>query len=102
MKHITINNYGTVNIYNVNDTSVADAKCKLLDKLFHAKDTTTMTLTNDKRDGRAAWLKLLDMYHSLDYQGMYDYIKSCKHKGGGKTRHDCLKLLEIIMKEGTN
>ena len=32
MKNITINNYGIVNIYNTNDTTVSDAKDKLLTK----------------------------------------------------------------------
>jgi hypothetical protein len=94
MKNITINNYGTVNIYNVNDTTIAEAKDELLTKMYWARNKNTM-------GGYDAWLDLLDMYYSADWQGMYNYIKSCNGKGG-KTRRECLNKLEIIMKEGTN
>ena len=94
MANIIIHNHkdGIVNIYNVNDTSVADAKDALLTKLYWARNKQTM-------GGYNAWLELLDMYYAFDWQGMYDHISSYKGKGkGGKTRHDCLKLLETIMK----
>lgn len=90
MTNIVIHNNGTVNIYNVNDTTVAEAKDALLTKLYWARNKQTM-------GGYEAWLELLDMYYSFEWQKMYNYIKACKCKGG-KTRHDCLKLLETIMK----
>lgn len=93
MNNITINNYGTVNIYNTNDTSVAEAKDKLLAKMYYARNKDTM----GNRDG---WLKLLDMYFTKDWEGMYNHIQACKGKGG-KTRHDCLKYIETIMKGDT-
>lgn len=95
MANIIIHNEGgTVNIYNVNSTTVAEAKDKLLTKLYWARNKQTM-------GGYDAWLELLDMYYGFEWQAMYDHIKSYKGKGkGGKTRHDCLKLLEIIMKGG--
>ena len=90
MANIVIHNNGTVNIYNVNDTTVSEAKDALLTKLYWARHKQTM-------GGYAAWHKLLDMYYSFEWQEMYDYIKACKGKGG-KTRHDCLGLIETIMK----
>lgn len=91
MANIVINNQGgIVNIYNVNDTTVAEAKDALLTKLYWARNKQTL-------GGYEAWLELLDMYYAFDWQGMYDHIKACKGKGG-KTRHDCLRLIETIMK----
>lgn len=87
-------NYGTVNIYNVNDTSVAEAKDALLTKLYWARNKPTM-------GGYQAWLNLLDMYYANEWQEMYDLIKACTGKGG-KTRHDCLELIAIIMEGGEN
>ena len=94
MANIVIHNNGTVNIYNVNSTTVAEAKDALLTKLYWARNKQTM-------GGYEAWLKLLDMYYAFDWQGMYNHIKS--HKGigkGGRTRNECLRLLETIMKGG--
>lgn len=90
MANIIIHNNGVVNIYNVNDTTVAEAKDALLTKLYWARNKQTF-------GGYNAWLELLDKYYSFDWQGMYDYIKSCKGKGG-KTRSECLKLVSTIMK----
>ena len=91
MANIVIHNHGVVNIYNAN-TTVSEAKDQLLTKLYWARNKQTM-------GGYAAWLELLNMYYAFDWQGMYDHIKSYRGKGkGGKTRHDCLKLIEIIMK----
>ena len=98
MANIIIHNQGgTVNIYNVNDTKVADAKDKLLTKLFYARNTATLTLTGNKQDGYSAWTKLLEMYYDGDFKGMYDYIASCKGKCGD-TRKKCLGYLKTIMK----
>jgi hypothetical protein len=95
MANITIINHGTVNIYEAksnNTISVEQAKDELLTKMYYARNKNTM-------GGYQAWLDLLDMYYSADWQGMCDHIGSYKGKGkGGKTRHDCLKLLEVIMK----
>ena len=98
MANITINNHegGTINIYNVNDTKVAEAKDKLLDKMFRARDKQTM-------GGYEGWRELIGMYCSFDYQGMYDYIESYKGKGkGGKTRNECLAYLKTIIKGGVD
>ena len=93
MAEIIINNKGgVVNIYNVNNTKVAEAKDQLLTKLYWARNKQTM-------GGYEAWLELLDMYYAFDWQGMYDAISSYKGKGkGGKTRNECLRLIETIMK----
>lgn len=90
MANITINNNGTVNIYNVNDTSVSEEKDKLLTKLYWARHKSTM-------GGYSAWLELLDMYYANEWKQMYGYIKAFRGKGG-KTRNECLKSLEIIMR----
>ena len=91
MADIIINNKGgVVNVYNINDTKVAEAKDALLTKLYWARNKQTM-------GGYDAWLELLDMYYGFEWKNMYNHIKACKGKGG-KTRNDCLKLLEIIMK----
>lgn len=90
MANIIIHNNGIVNIYNVNDTKVAEAKDALLTKLYWARNKQTF-------GGYNAWLELLDMYYGFEWQAMHNYIKSCKGKGG-KTRYDCLKLIETIMK----
>lgn len=90
MANIIIHNNGVVNIYNVNDTTVAEAKNKLLTKLYWARNKQTM-------GGYEAWLELLDMYYGFEWQNMYNRIKSCQGKGG-KTRNECLEQLEIIMK----
>lgn len=83
---ININN-STVYI-NINDSSVSDAKDKLLTKLYYARHKSTM-------GGYAAWHELLHMYYMGDYQGMIGFIKSCRGKGG-KTRNECLQLIDII------
>lgn len=90
MANIIIHNSGVVNIYNVNDSTVAQAKDKLLTKLYWARNKQTI-------GGYNAWLELLGMYYDGNWQGMCDHIKSCKGKGG-KTRHECLELLKTIMK----
>ena len=84
---ININN-STVYI-NINDTSVSDAKDKLLTKLYYARHKPTM-------GGYDAWHRLLHMYYMGDYQGMIDFIKTC-HGKGGKTRNECINLINIIM-----
>ena len=94
MANIVINNFGIVNVYNVNDTTVAEAKDALLNKLYWARNKPTM-------GGYEAWLNMLDMYYAGEWQEMYDLIKACKGKGG-KTRHDCLALIETIMEGGEN
>lgn len=93
MMNITINNNGTgtINIYNVNDTTVANAKDTLLTKMYWARNKNTM-------GGYQAWLDLLDMYYAADWQGMYDHIKACTGKGGA-TRNACLNALTTIMNE---
>lgn len=94
MANIVIHNHGTVNIYNANSTTVAEAKDELLTKLYHARNKQTM-------GGYDAWLELLDMYYAFDWKGMHNHISSYKGKGkGGKTRNECLRLIEIIMKGG--
>lgn len=91
MANIIINN-SIVNIYNVNDTTVAEAKDALLTKLYWARHKQTF-------GGYEAWLDLLDMYYAFDWQGMHNHISSYKGKGkGGKTRNECLALVETIMK----
>ena len=91
MANITINNHGTVNIYEGVDTNaVNEAKDTLLTKMYFARYKQTL-------GGYEAWLKLLDMYYCEQYEEMHEFIKACKGKGG-KTRHDCLKLLETIMR----
>ena len=96
MANIVINNHhhGIVNVYNVNDTAVAEAKDALLTKLYWARYKPTI-------GGYESWLKLLDMYYADEYQQMYDHIKSFSGKGG-KTRHECLALIATIMKGGEN
>jgi hypothetical protein len=94
MADIVINNNGngTINIIYADSAKVAEAKDNLLHKMFYARDKKTM-------GGYAGWRKLIDMYCSFDYQGMYDYIESFKGKGaGGKTRNECLAYLKTIMK----
>lgn len=92
MANIVIHNNGTVNIYNVNSTTVAEAKDQLLTKLYWARNKQTM-------GGYDAWLELLEMYYCFEWQNMYNHIKSYKGKGrGGRTRNECLRLLDIIMK----
>ena len=94
MANITINNHGTVNIYNVNDTTVSEAKDKLLSKMYYARHKNTM-------GGYEAWLDLLDMYYKHDWQCMLDHINSC-HGKGGKTRNECIRHIETIMVGGDN
>lgn len=89
MANITIHNNGIVKIYNVNDTTVADAKDKLLAKMYWARHKQTL-------GGYNAWLDLLAMYYSADWSGMIEHIQACKGKGG-KTRHDCIEYLKIII-----
>ena len=84
---ININN-STVYI-NINDTTVSDAKDKLLTKLYYARHKSTM-------GGYAAWHELLSMYYVGNYQGMKEFIRNCKGKGG-RTRNECLYLIDMIM-----
>ena len=86
MQNITINN-GTVFI-NYNDNTISEAKDKLLTKLYYARNKTTM-------GGYEAWLKLLDMYYANDLEEMKRFIQSC-HGKGGKTRNECIQLINII------
>lgn len=95
MANITINNHGTVNIYEGVDTNaVSEAKDALLTKMYFSRYKQTL-------GGYEGWLKLLDMYYCEQYEEMYNHIKSC-HGKGGKTRHDCLAYLQIIIKGGKN
>ena len=94
MANITINNHGTVNIYEGVDNTVNEAKDTLLTKMYFARYKQTL-------GGYEAWLKLLDMYYCEQYEEMREFIKSCKAKGG-KTRHDCLVCLDTIIKGGRN
>ncbi len=84
---ININN-STVTI-NINDDTSSKARDLLLTKLYYARNKETM-------GGYAAWHKLLDMYYIGNYAGMREFIKSCKGRGG-RTRNECLGLLEIII-----
>jgi hypothetical protein len=89
MANITINNHGTVNIYEGVDNTVSEAKDTLLHKMYFARYKQTL-------GGYEGWLQLLDMYYCEQYKQMYEFIKNCKAKGG-KTRHDCLECLKIII-----
>ena len=91
MANITINNHGTVNIYEgVDQCAVSEAKDNLLHKMYFARYKQTL-------GGYEGWLKLLDMYYCEQYEEMCKHIQSCNGKGG-KTRNECLKCLETIMK----
>lgn len=87
MNNFTINN-STVYI-NINEGSVSDAKDELLTKLYYARNKSTM-------GGYSAWHELLNMYYMGNYQEMKEFIKSCRGKGG-KTRNECIRLINIIM-----
>lgn len=87
MNNFTINN-STVYI-NINEGIVNDAKDKLLTKLYYARHKGTM-------GGYAAWHELLHMYYMGNYQGMKEFIMSCRGKGG-RTRNECIYLINIIM-----
>lgn len=91
MANITVNNYGTVNIYeSVNVGATEQAKDKLLNKMYFARRKKTL-------GGYEGWKKLLEMYHWGEYKQMCKFIKSLNGTGG-KTRKECLECLEIIMK----
>lgn len=94
MANITINNHGTVNIYEGVNTAVSKAKDELLHKMYFSRYKQTL-------GGYEGWLKLLDLYYCEQYREMYKHIKSCNGKGG-KTRYDCLKCLDIIISGGEN
>ena len=87
MNNFTINN-STVYI-NINDTTVSDAKDKLLTKLYYARNKESI-------GGYVAWHELLHMYYMGNYEGMKEFIKSCKGKGG-RTRNECIYLINIII-----
>ena len=87
MSNFTINN-STVYI-NINEGTVSEAKDKLLSKLYYARSKETM-------GNYAGWEKLLSMYYMEDYQGMINFIRSCRGKGG-KTRNECICLINVIM-----
>ena len=87
MQNITINNHGTVNIYA--EDLVNKAKDLLLTKLYYARHKETM-------GGYEAWHELLDMYYCADFEGMKEFIESCKGHGG-KTRNECIRCLNIII-----
>lgn len=87
MNNFTINN-STVHIH-INDDTIGNAKDKLLTKLYYARNKDTM-------GGYDAWLKLLDMYYMENYQGMKDFIRSCRGRGG-KTRNECINYINIII-----
>jgi hypothetical protein len=86
MNKFIINN-STVYI-NINEETASDAKDKLLTKLYYARHKETM-------GGYTAWHKLLDMYYISNYQGMREFIMSCRGRGG-KTRNECIALINII------
>ena len=94
MANITINNHGTVNIYEGVDNTVSEAKDNLLHKMYFARHKATL-------GGYKGWLKLLDLYYCEQYEEMYDFIKSCQGKGG-KTRNECLAYLKTIIKGGVD
>ena len=87
MNNFTINN-STVYI-NINEVIVDDAKDKLLTKLYYARHKETM-------GGYVAWHELLHMYYMGNYQGMKEFITSCRGKGG-RTRNECIRYINIIM-----
>ncbi len=87
MNNFTINN-STVYI-NINEGFVNDAKDKLLTKLYYARHKETI-------GGHKAWEHLLHLYYMGNYQGMIDFIKSCRGRGG-KTRNECIYLINIII-----
>ena len=89
MQNITINNANGTVIINYNVDTTEKAKDELLEKLYYARNKDTM-------GGYKAWIKLLDMYYMQDYQGMIQFIKSCRGRGG-KTRNECIKKLETII-----
>lgn len=90
MANIIINNYGTLNVYeSTTKAEVSEAKDKLLNKMYYARNKETL-------GGKEGWHKLLDMYYSGDYEGMCEFINSCKGYGG-KTRKACLEHLSTIM-----
>lgn len=68
------------------EETVSDARDRLLTKLYYARHKETM-------GGYAAWHKLLGMYYIGNYQGMIDFIRSCRGKGG-KTRNECIYLIK--------
>lgn len=86
---ITIINYGTVNIDGNQQKTVEQARDELLTKMYHCRNKSTL-------GGYEAWLKLLNLYYSSQYQTMYEYIANCTGMGG-KTRSECLADLKIIM-----
>lgn len=84
---ININN-STVYI-NINEDDISKERDKLLTNLYFARNKSTM-------GGYAAWHELLHMYYMGNYQGMKEFIQSCRGRGG-KTRNECIKSLDIIM-----
>ena len=90
MNSFTINN-SSVSI-NVYDDAIGNAKDQLLTKLYYARNKDTM-------GQRAGWEKLLHMYYMKNYYGMKEYISSF-HGRGGRTRNECLHLLDTIIKGG--
>ena len=84
--NITINNHGTVNIYNSNPTE--SARDTLLTKLYYARNKPTM-------GGYEAWQKLLEMYYCAEWDEMINFISSCKG-AGGRTRNECIKAIKTI------
>ena len=91
MPNILIINHGTINIDSNKQKTVDQAKDDLLTKMYHCRHKSTL-------GGYDAWLELLKLYYSLQYQAMYAYIESCTGMGG-KTRSECLADLKIIMEE---
>lgn len=87
MNGIMIKN-STVHI--VCEDTIGNARDNLLTKMYYARNKSTM-------GGYDAWLKLLDMYYACDFKGMQELIRSCKGMGG-KTRNECLRYLDIIMR----
>ena len=87
MNNFTINN-STVYI-NINEGSVSEARDQLLTKLYYARNKETM-------GNRVGWEKLLHMYYMGNYQGMKEFIRTCRGKGG-RTRNECIYLINVIM-----
>ena len=92
MGNIIIHNHGVVNICNTDKDTVAEAHDKLLRKMYYARNKQTF-------GEYKGWLKLLDMYYAFEYDDMIEFIKSCKGYGG-KTRNECIRYIETIMKGG--
>lgn len=84
---ITINNYGGNITINEVPKKNFDPRSTLLSRMYYARNKQTL-------GGYDAWLQLLDMYYSGEYDKMIEHISSCK--GRGNTKSVCLKCLNMI------